>query len=121
MNSNTSPYSPHAGYKFLIAITIIVLAFTVDVATCPRCSGHEIIYAIVEGHDCPVCHSKGKVTVVQFLSSPWIGITPTHKKDTNDAHKKESIDNPIFDFLDYLNPAFRIVYHYKTFPKDEKP
>ena len=50
-----------------IVFIIIVLSFMVDVATCPTCSGHEILYAISKGKDCPTCHSKGKVTVWQFL------------------------------------------------------
>ncbi len=61
----------HGGCGLLATIVLVValiLSFTVDVSTCPRCKGHEILYAVAALQECPTCHSKGKVTIAQVVA-----------------------------------------------------
>ena len=45
----------------------LILGFTVEAATCPRCKGHEVLYAVATLHECPTCGGKGKATVAQVV------------------------------------------------------
>jgi DnaJ-class molecular chaperone len=55
-------------FATIVLVVALVLGFTVDVTTCPRCKGHEILYAVATLHECPTCRSKGKVTLAEYVA-----------------------------------------------------
>jgi hypothetical protein len=54
----------------VLLFAFLVVASTVDMVSCPECRGHEFVYGIATGSECPTCKSSGKVTIFGYWLFP---------------------------------------------------